>query len=73
MNNNDEIYLNGVVMEEERMEEEFEIQPSLQIKENINVDERKETIKRIFFKNCIFKEESGDMIVEMQYVGHFMD
>ncbi len=48
MNNDDEIYLNGVVMEEERMEEEFEIQPSLQIKENINVDERKETIKEFF-------------------------
>ncbi len=29
--NNDEIYLNDVVMEEERMEEKFEIQPSLQI------------------------------------------
>jgi hypothetical protein len=29
MNNNDEIYLNDVVMEEERMKEEFEIQPSL--------------------------------------------
>jgi len=28
---------------------------------------------KIFFKNCIFKEESGDMIVEMQYVGRFMD
>ncbi len=28
---------------------------------------------RNFFKNCIFKEESGNMIVEMQYVGHFMD
>jgi hypothetical protein len=31
MNNNDEIYLNDVVMEEERMEEEFEIQSSLQV------------------------------------------
>jgi len=30
MNNNDEIYLNDVVMEEEKMEE-FRIQPSLQI------------------------------------------
>jgi hypothetical protein len=28
MNNNDEIYLNGVVMEEGKMEEKFEIQPS---------------------------------------------
>jgi hypothetical protein len=27
MNNNDEIYLNDVVMEEEKMEEKFEIQP----------------------------------------------
>ncbi len=31
MNNNDEIYLNDVVMEEEKMEEEYEIQPSLRI------------------------------------------
>jgi hypothetical protein len=30
MNNNDEMYLNDVVMEKERMEKEFEIQPSLQ-------------------------------------------
>jgi hypothetical protein len=30
INNNDEIYLNDVVMEEERMEKEFEIQSSLQ-------------------------------------------
>jgi len=30
MNNNAEIYLNDVVMEEEKMEEKFEIQPSLQ-------------------------------------------
>jgi hypothetical protein len=28
-NNNDEIYLNDVVMEQEKMEEKFEIQPSL--------------------------------------------
>jgi len=28
-NNNDEIYLNDVVMEEEKMEGEFEIQSSL--------------------------------------------
>jgi hypothetical protein len=30
MNNNDEIYLNDVVMEKEIMEKEYEIQPSLQ-------------------------------------------
>ncbi len=30
MNNNDKIYLNDVVMEKEKMEEKFEIQPSLQ-------------------------------------------
>jgi hypothetical protein len=30
MNSNDEIYLNNVVMEKERMEEEFKIQPSVQ-------------------------------------------
>jgi hypothetical protein len=32
MNNYDEIYLNDVVMEEEIMEEEYKIQPSLQTK-----------------------------------------
>jgi hypothetical protein len=37
MNNNDEIYLNDVIMEEE-----FGIQPCLQIEKNTNVDERKE-------------------------------
>ncbi len=47
MNNNDKVYLNDVVMEEERMEEEFEIQPSLQIEENINADEGKEKIKEV--------------------------
>jgi hypothetical protein len=31
MNNIDELYLNNVVVEEEKMEEEFEIQPSLQL------------------------------------------
>ncbi len=46
MNNNDEIYLNDVVMEEEIIEE-FRIQPSLQTKENVNVDEGKEKIKEI--------------------------
>ncbi len=39
MNNNDQIYLNDVVMEEEKMEEKFEIQPSLQIEESINANE----------------------------------
>jgi len=29
MNNNDELYMNDVVMEEEKMQKEFEIQPSL--------------------------------------------
>jgi hypothetical protein len=46
MNNNDEIYLNVVVMEKERMEEEFEIQPSLQIIEkNIYANQGKEKMK----------------------------
>ncbi len=39
MNNNDEIYLNDVVMEEERIEKESKIQPSVQREKNINVDE----------------------------------
>jgi len=51
MNNNDEIYLNDVVMEEE-----YEIQPNLQIKKNVNIDEGEERIKEIL-KNCIFKKK----------------
>jgi LEA14-like dessication related protein len=50
MNNNDEIYLNDVVMEEERMEEKYEIQPSLQTEENIDANGRKEKLKEIFKK-----------------------
>ncbi len=44
MNNDDEIYLNDVVMENEIIKE-FGIQPSLQTKENVNVNEGKEKIK----------------------------
>jgi hypothetical protein len=40
MNNNDGIYLNDIVMEKEIMEEEFEIQLSLQIEETINANDR---------------------------------
>ncbi len=44
-------YLNDVVMEEERMEEKFEIQPSLQ-----TLMHTRGKKKWIFFKkNCIFK------------------
>ncbi len=47
MNNNDEIYLNDVIMEEE-MFESFGIQPSLQKKnKNVNVNKGKENIKEI--------------------------
>jgi hypothetical protein len=45
MNNNNKIYLNDVVMEEK-----FEIQPSLQIEENINANEREEKMKEILKK-----------------------
>jgi hypothetical protein len=38
-NNNDEIYLNDIVMEKEIMEEKFEIQPSLQTEKIINANE----------------------------------
>jgi hypothetical protein len=48
MNNNDEIYLKDVIMEEEKMEENFEIQPSFQTKENINADEGEKIIKENF-------------------------
>ncbi len=44
-NNTNEIYLIDVVMEEE-----FEIQPSLQTKESINGDEAEERINENFFK-----------------------
>jgi hypothetical protein len=44
-NNNDEIYLNDIVMEEKTMEGDFEIQSSLQTKKNNNVDEGKEKMK----------------------------
>ncbi len=71
MNNNDEIYLNNVVMEEEKMEEEFEIQPSIQTKKYINANKGKKKL-RITCKICIFKEKSGDMIIEIHYVGHFI-
>ncbi len=57
-------------MEEEIMEEKSKIQASLQTKKNINVDEGEER-KKEFFKTCIFKEISGDMMVEMHYVVHF--
>ncbi len=50
MNNNDKTYLDDVVMEEEKMEEKFEIQPSLQIEENINANEREEKMKEILKK-----------------------
>jgi hypothetical protein len=42
MNNND------VVMEEEIMEEEYEIYPSLQIEESINAYEKKEKMEEIW-------------------------
>ncbi len=50
MNNSHKIYLNDIVMEEQRMEEKFEIQPSLQIEENINANEREEKMKEILKK-----------------------
>jgi hypothetical protein len=42
MNNNDEIYLNDVIMKEE-----FGIQPSLQFKKSTNVVKRKKNEKKI--------------------------
>jgi hypothetical protein len=55
MNNNGEIYLNDVVMEKERMEEEYEIQPSLQIKENIDANEGEKIMKENFKKIILNK------------------
>jgi hypothetical protein len=37
----------------------------------INANEREE-IMNLKKKNCIFKEVSGDVIVEMHYVVHFI-
>ncbi len=67
MNNDNEKYLISVVMDKKS-----KIQPSLQTKESINVDEREEKKLRKTWKFCIFKEESRNMIVEMHYVGHFI-
>jgi len=54
MNDNGEIYLNDIVMEGEIMEEEFEIQLSLQIEESINANEggkkMKENLKEMYFQ-----------------------
>ncbi len=57
-NNNDKTYLNDVVMENERMEKEFEIQPSLQTEESINAYEGKKKWGKVW-KNCIFKKKWG--------------
>ncbi len=65
MNNNDETYLNHV-----ELEEKFEIQPILQAKENINVNEGGKWRK--IWKKSTFQEESGEMIVEMRFTSHFI-
>ncbi len=57
-------------MKQERIEEKFEIQPNLQTKESINTNEGGKKIKENFLN--IFKEESGNMIIKMHYVGHFI-
>ncbi len=56
MNNNDEIYLNDVIMEEEIFQN-FGIQPNLQTKKSVNVDERKKINKRKFEKFTFSKEK----------------
>jgi hypothetical protein len=48
--NDDQIYLNDVVMKEERMEEKSEIQPNLQTKESINTNEGEKRNKENFLK-----------------------
>ncbi len=58
MNNNDEIYLNDVVMEEEIMEEESRIQPSMQTKEGINANEGKEKMNENLKNNSKKKVET---------------
>jgi hypothetical protein len=44
-------------MEKERMEKEFKIQPSLQIEENINANEREKWIKENWFKLYLHKRK----------------
>ncbi len=65
MNNNDEMYLNDVVMEDEIIEE-FGMQQSLQTKENVNVDEGKEKLKEILkilhFQRKKWKEDSRNAL-----------
>jgi hypothetical protein len=52
-NNNDEIYLNDIVMEKEIMEKEFEIQSNLQIEEiyaNEVEEKMKENLKEMYLQ-----------------------
>jgi hypothetical protein len=69
MKNNDEIYLNDVVMEEEKMEEEYEIQPSLQIEENTDVDEGGKNEGKFQKKSS---KKNKRIWQNFHYVGHFI-
>ncbi len=71
MNNNDEIYLNDVVMEEEKIEKSPNFSQVCKEKKILmQMKGKKELVK--ILKNYIFKEESGNMIVEMHYVGQLI-
>jgi len=71
MNNNDEIYLNDCCNGRGEDGRRITCRQVCKQKIYINVDEGEEKMK-YFLKNCIFKEVSGDTIVEMHYVVHFI-
>jgi hypothetical protein len=64
MNNNDELYLNDVVMEKKKMEEEFEIQSSLQTKKNINANEgkKKGKFEKLHFQRKKLKHDNRNVL-----------
>jgi len=65
MNNNDEIYLNDVVMEDEKMEGKSEIQPNLQIEESINANEgekMKKNLKNLHLQRRKWKNDSRNAV-----------
>ncbi len=63
MNNNDEIYLNDVVMEDEIMRK-LGMQPSLQTKGSIDVNEGKEKkkLKKLHFQRKKWRHDSRNAL-----------
>jgi hypothetical protein len=63
MNNNDEIYLNNIVVEDEIMKK-LGMQPSLQTKRSINVNEgnKKKKLKILHFQRKKWKHDSRNSL-----------